>query len=175
MVYSTIAIKLARVAGVPISKAMKLVDDIGAGPAKRLVDDVAERTGKVVDDAGNVVDDAASRGDSIVKSYWKPATVVGATTAGGVFLFREQDVRRMKEIAETEQSADDALADIINSDLPPEARQKLVEMYLESRERTVPDTKGNESGLFGDSTTRLVVTLLVVAVVMNYALNGGTQ
>lgn len=177
MVYSTIAIKLAKLAGVPVSKAVKLVDDIGVGPAKRLADDVAARTGKVVDDAGNVVSTGTKSSGGIVKSYWKPTAVVGLGTAGGFYAFREQDVRRMKEIAETKQSADDALASILDSDLPPEARQKLVEMYLDSRDRSGGKKDDNKKGggLFGDSTTQLVVTLLVVAVVMNYALNGGNR
>ena len=177
MVYSTIAIKLAKLAGVPVSKAAKLVDDIGVGPAKRLADDVAARTEKVVDDAGNVIDDGVRTGDSLVKSYWKPTAVVGLGTAGGFYAFREQDVRRMKEIAETEQSADDALASIIDSDLPPEARQKLVEMYLDSRDRSGGKKDDNKKGggLFGDSTTQLVVTLLVVAVVLNSAHTGGNR
>lgn len=156
MAYSTIAVRLARTLDVPIAKAARFIDDVGSTKAARLVDDV---------------ENAASGVTRTVTSWWKPAAVGTVAVGGGytVYQFREQDVEKMREVAEKTQSQEDAIRDIIESDLPPEARQKLVEMYL-SRQSTASEDKPS---FLGDETTKLILAVVVVAIVLNYALNGG--
>lgn len=154
MAYSTLALRLSDELAVSLSKATRLIDDVGYTRASRLLDDVA------------------STGTKTLSSWWKPALLTGGvvTVGGGTLYYREQDVERMKAIAEQSQSQEDTVRSIIESDLSPEARRALVEMYMRQT-GAGGDDSGGAGGLLGNDTQTTLVLIVVVALVLKFALD----
>lgn len=158
MAYGTLAVKLAKSLDVPLSKASQFVDDVGASRARQMVEDVSEGASRTV---GN---------------WWKPG-LVGGTVIGGGYALREQDVRRMRQIAEKSQSQEETVRSIVESDMSPEARKKLLDMYLSNAGGSGGSgsgSGGSGGGLLNDvmgDATSMIVLLIVLVVVLNEVLD----
>jgi hypothetical protein len=148
----SLASRLADEAGVAFSRASQFVDDVGAPAARQTLDSLSSRAGQTVED------------------WWKPATAVGGVVGGGALVWRQQDLDQAREITEQQQSYGDAVGSIMESDLPPAAKQDLVDSLLNKS----PASGGGGGGGGGDDGGGLlgggVQTTLVLVIVVAFAL-----
>lgn len=151
----TIATRLADTLGTTTDEAMQFVDDIGAQAA----DKVAVNVG---DDAG-----AASSG---ISNWWKAAGATGAA-GGGALAWRQQDVNRAEAMASGQQSYQDAMRSIIQSDLPSELKAEMAKSATNANGGGGGGGGGGNplgflSGLL-ESPQTLIALVIVLVVVMN--------
>lgn len=162
----SLAVKLADELGTSVSKASRFIDDVGYTKASRLVDEGA-----------TLGDDAGSLGSRLADDWWKPVVGGGAVIGGTVTGYKYLDAAKAREIAnaaeaESEGAATgrDAIRLILEDDsLTPEQRRELVEQYLKSQ---TPPGDPDKPGLLGGDVQTLVVLLIVLALVFNYAMDG---
>lgn len=160
----SLAVKLADELGTTISKASRFIDDVGYTKAARLVDEGA-----------TLGDDAASLGSRLADDWWKPVVGGGAVIGGTVTGYKYLDAEKAKQIAQAAEAeaegtatGRDAIRLILEDDsLTPEQRRELVEQYLRSQ---TPPADPDAPGLFGDDVQVLVVLLIVLALVFNFAM-----
>jgi len=165
MAVGTVA-RLADELGVAASRARKYVDEMG--------DDVAARVAK----------DAARAGDEGI-SNWTKAGVGAGAIGGGALYWREQDVRTARALADQQQSFNDAIKHVMESDLPGDVKRELV---LEAGDAATGggdgDGGGGGSGGGGDGgggglipqdPQTLIVLVIVMALVLKFALDGGDE
>ena len=157
-----IAKELAEATGSKLDDAMRWVDDVGAARASKVAS-------KASDSAGG-----------LVKNWWKPTTVVGTIGGTGALAWRQQDVEQAKEIANAEQSYTSAFKSIMNSDLPPDKKQEMIENLNEGSpsdgdagdDGDDDDEKAWWEKLLGDAggLETKVLMLIVLLAVLNYSL-----
>lgn len=152
-----LATKLADDLGVTTSKASRLIDDIGASRAQSLADDLG------------------SFGGSTIKKWAAGGTLAGGTVGGGALVWREQDVRKAKALAEQQQSYADTVAKIADSDLPPELKKQLVDDATgQAKNGGGGSDDGSDDG--GDSPIPdNPQTLIILMIVMIFALKFGLE
>lgn len=153
-----IASKVASKFGVSASKARRFVDDVGSGRAAQAVDTAAKKGGK-----------AAS-------NYWKPA-VAGGAVGGGALAWRQQDVAKARALADKNQSYNEAMQSIIESDLPPEMKQEMAEDAAKAANGGGGDDGGlldKIPGLGGSGLQGTVIALVVILVILNRVMDGDT-
>ncbi len=145
----------------------------------RLAREIAERTGSNLRDAMRYVDDVGHTQARRTlraaedRTTWRlPATVGVGTT--GVLAWRQQNVREAEAIAEQSESASDALAEIVESDLDAEDKAELAEIFVtqnaEDEGSRMPFELFGENGL-----ERTLVTVIVVVIVLGFVLNYAGQ
>ncbi|MBZ6496022.1 hypothetical protein [Natrinema longum] len=157
----------------------------------RLAREVAQATGRSLDDAARYVGDvgpararqavdAAKKGGRTAKDLWKPAAGVGAVGAAGygAYQFREQDVRRAEALAEQSDSSADFVEAIMNSDLPEGAKQDLIDRYTQSINENGGDGSSPDGGFieslledFTDDIMTMVIGIIALVLVLNWALS----
>jgi len=159
----------------------------------KIAKELEEETGSKLDDAVRGVDDvgaaraskvaskASNKAGGCVKNWWKPSTVVGTIGGGGALAWRQQDVERAKQIANAEQSYASAFQEIMNSDLPADKKQDLVDQLNEGSPSDGDASGGNDDDddekawwekALGDVTgfQGKVLALVVLLAVLNYSL-----
>jgi len=129
-----------------ISLAAKLADETGASLAKasKFVDDVSPTK------ARKVLDDLTSSGSKTLSSGWWKAGAATGVAGGGALAWRQQDIEEAKAIADSNQSQQSAIADIMDSDLSPEAKQQLVDQLLQQQTQPTNDDGGDGGNPFDD-------------------------
>lgn len=153
----SLASKLADELGKSTEEAMRFVDEVGAPRAR------------------SVLDEAASGASRTVSNWWKPAAATGGIVGGGALAWRQQDLEQARAIANQQQDYTSAVQGIMESDLPPERKQELIDQLNESAPAsgTNPNNQGGGGGggglLGGDMQTTLIL-LVVLAFAFRYTL-----
>lgn len=151
----SVATRLADEAGVSFSKAQKYIDDVG------------------LDNATRALDEAATGASKTVNKWFKRTAVTGGIATGGALAWRQQDINKAQEIAQQEQSQTDALAEIMDSDLPPEAKRELTQQLLDQRDSNESDGEGFDLDDMIPDMGGMQVTLgLVVILVLMFQFGG---
>lgn len=153
----SLALKLADETGVAVQKALRYVDDVGGDLASKSLDDVTEA------------------GSRTVSKWFKPAAAGTVLAGGGVLAWNQQTVEKAQAKADTTQSAQAALADIIDSDLPPDLKREMVRALIGSTDPAddQKDEKNDGGGLIPDDPQTLIILVIVMALVLKFALDGG--
>lgn len=145
-----LALKLSDELGTSVSKASKFIDDVGITKAQ------------------NALDDVASAGSKTLSSGWWKAGAATGVVGGGALAWRQQDIQQAKQIANQRQSQQQALAEIMNSDLSPKAKQALVEQLLNAQDKS--NDGGGGSGPFADLLPDMGGVQTTIALVVVLAL-----
>lgn len=155
-----LAVKMADELGVSVSKASRFIDDVG------------------VSKATSALDEAVAVGTKQIPSFKKVAVGGGALGAGAL-LWRQQDVDQARSLAQQSSNYSDALAKIIDSDLPPDVKKALLSDLASDGGATGSDGSGNGSGdgnggngLLPSDPTTLIILMIVLIFVLKFALEG---
>lgn len=152
--------------------ATRLSKELGTSVqnASRFIKDVGPRT------ARNVADTAASG----VRTYKPGKYTAGAGVVGGGYLYwREQDVRKVESMADQAESWNDMTGDVIDSDLPPEVKQQIIEQLLneaggggDGDDDSAPNPLSFLDDLFpGGGVESTILMVVIVVVVLSWVLN----
>lgn len=146
-----LAREIAEQTGANLRSAMRYVDDVGSSQARRTLRAAEDRT------------------------TWRlPATVGVGTT--GVLAWRQQNVREAEAIAQESENAKEALAQIVESDLDPDDKAELAEIFASQHGQGDDDGSRFPFELFGNGgMERTLVTIVVVVVVLGFVLNYAGQ
>lgn len=164
---TTLAIQLADELGVSVSKALRFIDDVGYSRASRLVDEGA-RAG---DEAGGLM-------ARLPDDWWKPTAAIGGVATGGLVGYRYLSLQQAEALADGAQAdsdrattAENAVRTILDrDDLTPQQKRELIDRVLGVMESRTPGDDTPGGGLFGGDTQTLIVLLIVLALVFNYAM-----
>lgn len=160
----SVASTIASKTGKSLEEAKKFVDDVGVNRAQRVADDLAG---------------GASR---TVSKWWKPALAGGGLAGGGALAWRQQDLEQARAIADQQRSYSGAVESIMNSDLPPEKKQELVENLTEESPASDSnkDDDDDSGGWWKEFTDALpdgvtglqgqVIMIIVLLAVLRYTL-----
>lgn len=140
-----------------------------------LVARLADELGTTADEAARLVDDGA-RGETI-PTWAKGAAGVGGAAGGGALLWRQQDVWQSEADADRAQSYEEAMNNIIQSDLAPEQKAEMARQAGQAARSSgggnATEQAGDDPlGFLGDlieSPQTLIVLVIVLVVVMNAA------
>mgnify|MGYP000362667689 CR=1 FL=1 len=153
-----IASRLADELGASVNKAKKFVDDLGGDRSRQLVDDLG------------------SGGSRSIGDFVTPGTLAVGGIGGGALLWRQQDVATARALAEQSSSYNDAVKSIMESNLPPELKQEMVDDATQAaKDRRGGDGSGTTSfidGIFQDPI-KMIFALVLMIVILQYALDGG--
>lgn len=167
----TLAAKLADELGVSIAKATRFIDDVGYTRAAKLVDEGAAGA----DDAGGLL----GSGVRLPDDWWKAATAGSVVVGGTATAWRYLDVEQAKRIAEQAEAesqkattVSDAVRLVLEDDsLTPQQRAELLDRFLASTSGATANKNDEGAGGFlGNDVQTLVVLLIVLALVFNYAM-----
>lgn len=152
-----LAVKLADEIGVSVEKASRFVDDVGATTAR------------------GVLDEAASAGSKTISKWAKPATIGGTAIGGGALVWRQQDVAKARALAERQATYQETVADLMNSDLPPELKRKLLADAGQAATSDGGNGDGGEgaTSMLPDNPAALIILVIVMVFVLKFALDGG--
>jgi len=155
----SVAMKLADEAGVSLSKSQKFIDDVGLDTARKAADDAAQKAGAMMPGG-----------------WWKPAAGAGVV-GGGALAWRQQDLKQAEAIASQAKSYDSALAEIMDSDLSPQAKRELAQKLTDTSPGAGGDNgsggDGDGGGLLPGGMQTTIVLLIVLVFGMKFALDGG--
>lgn len=143
--------------------------------ARRFVDDVGPRT----------AEEALEAAQTSARSFpWRTAIAGGAATGigGGMLYWRDQDVRKAEALADQSESYEEAIGDIIESDLPSHVKEDLLndiptgdeedeDGWLDELRDAIPGWPDTGAG----SILYLVVALIVLMAFLNYQQGGTSQ
>lgn len=155
--------KLADELGTTTSKASRFVDDVGADNAQKVIDDIG--------DGGKATAD------------WLTPKKVGAAVGagaigGGALAWRQQDVAQAKNLAEQAESYEQSIKSIMDSNLPPEMKKKLVENAGENTGNDGGNGNDDEKSWWekiipeGNDPMSMVLMVVIVAIVLRTVLEG---
>jgi len=156
---ASIAIRLADELGTSLSRARKYVDEMGQPTAAR------------------VADEAAQVGDEGISGWTKAGLGAGAI-GGGALVWREQDVRQARAIADQTKNYNEAITGVMESDLPPEVKRRLV---VEASDAATDgggggdggdDSGASPGGIIPQDPQTLIILIVVMALVLKFALEG---
>jgi len=156
------------------SLAVRLADELGTSlsRARKYVDEMGEST------AARVADEAAQVGDEGISGWTKAGLGAGAI-GGGALVWREQDVRQARAIADQTKSYNEAITDVMESDLPPEVKRQLVVEASDAASGGGGGGGGSgdnggsgPGGLIPRDPQTLIILIIVMALVLKFALEG---
>jgi hypothetical protein len=159
-----------------LSLATRLADEIGSSTdeAMRFIDEVG------MERARSVVDEAAESASKTVENWWRPTAIGGTLVGGGALAWRQQDLEQAQALANQQQDYTSAVQAIMESDLPPEKKQEMIDQLLNN----APASGGNNGnggddggddgggGLLGTDVQTTIVLLVVLAFAFRYTLGG---
>lgn len=156
--------RLADELNVSVAKALRFIDDVGYTRASKLADEGARADGLL--------------SKRLPSGWWKPAASVGIVGTTGVVGYKYLSLQQAKAVADAAASdsdrADTAAAAVRTvldrDDLTPKQKKEMIDRILGVMEDT--NAKGAGAGLLGGDTQTLVVLLIVLALVFNYAMEG---
>ena len=151
-----LARELAEQTGKSLSEARRFVEDVGVPRAQSLVDEAAEA------------------GSRTVQNWWKPTLAGGTLIGGGALAWRQQDLQQARAIAAQQQDYGSAIESIMDSDLPPDKKQEMVDSLINnspaSQQNQGGDGGDGGGGLLGGDAQTTIILLVVLAFVMRYTL-----
>lgn len=156
--------------------------------AKRVADEFdtsIQKAGRFIDDVGpKKAEEALDTAKDAGRSFpWKKATagLTVGSIGGGALYWREQDVRKAEAIADSSESYESAVSDIIDSDLPPDLKRDLINRSADVAEQDQDDDGDGEKGpierlkqMIEDADPiMLLIGTAVVLVIVNNSMRGG--
>lgn len=154
----SLAAKLADELGTSVTKTRRLVDDVGDDTARALLDDVQRKGNRVLPD-----------------DWWKPVAVTGAGGAGAL-AWNQQKVWQAQAAADKADNYNQAVKEIIGSDLPNDIKLQLAKgaSNAASGGGGGNDDDGSR-GLIPDDIGTTLVLMIVLVIVLVYALESVGQ